>query len=81
MMFPGRYGSSPIASISLTLKYTVFVNKLILSLHIQFGYVHQLCLIASDMLGAPDSLLPSWQCPPSHWWSQLGMKREKKPSL
>uniref|UniRef100_A0A452J0V1 Uncharacterized protein n=1 Tax=Gopherus agassizii TaxID=38772 RepID=A0A452J0V1_9SAUR len=27
MMFPGRYGSSPIASTSLTLKYRVFVNK------------------------------------------------------
>uniref|UniRef100_A0A8C4KM53 Uncharacterized protein n=1 Tax=Dromaius novaehollandiae TaxID=8790 RepID=A0A8C4KM53_DRONO len=33
MIFSGKYGSSPIASANLVLKYTVFVNKFTLSTH------------------------------------------------
>lgn len=40
MFFSGKYGSSPTASASLILKHTVFVNKLILSPHMEFDCVH-----------------------------------------
>lgn len=40
MFFSGKYGSSPTASASLILKHTVFVNKLILSPHLESVFSH-----------------------------------------